>query len=132
MTVSDPITRAEDVLARRLRKIARNLMAFGGLAVSSLRGSAVTIHDHHNDPNDPINRSKRLARIEHPKNDSRAVTLDKRMGAWLIGLLALIMFGGLIVTLFDMATGPTDPIATATNSGSSGSRTTTGVGHGSR
>lgn len=74
------------------------------------------VHDHHNDPNDPINQSKRLARIEHPVSGPGAVTLDKRMGAWLIGLLALIMFGSLIVNLFDMLTDPIDPVATAANS----------------
>ena len=81
------------------------------------------VHDHHNDPNDPINRSKRRARVEHPECDPTAVALDKRIGASLIGLIALIMVAGLIVTIFDMMT---NPIATSTNSS-----TTTGVGHGS-
>jgi hypothetical protein len=86
----------------------------------------VAVHDHHNDPDDPINRSKAKAR--YPESDPAALALDRRMGAGLIGLLALIMFGGLIVTLFEIVT---DPIATRNISGSSGSRTTTGVGHSS-
>ena len=84
------------------------------------------VHDHHNDPNDPINRSKRIARIEHPEVEPTAVALDRRIGASLIGLMALIIFGGLIVTLFDMMT---TPIGTSTNASTSGFRTTTGVGH---
>ena len=77
------------------------------------------VHDHHNGPNDPINRSKRIARIEHPEVEPTAVALDRRIGASLIGFMALIIFGGLIVTLFDMMTD------------SNTSRTTTGVGHSS-
>jgi hypothetical protein len=84
------------------------------------------VHDHHNDPNDPINRSKRIARIEHPEVEPTAVALDRRIGASLIGFMALIILGGLIVTLFDMMT---DPIVTTTDSNTS--RTTTGVGHSS-
>jgi hypothetical protein len=84
----------------------------------------VIVHDHHNDPNDLINRSKRKTSLMHyPANDPAAVVRDKSMGAWLIGLLALIIVGGLIFTVFDRMT---DPAAIAIDSGSSGSRTTTG------
>ena len=101
-------------------------MARHGLPIR--RGNRVIVHDHHNDPDDPINQSKELARVEHPEPEPTTVALDRRISAGLITLLALIIFGGLIVTLFDMAT---DPIATTAHPGLSGASSTTGVGHSS-
>lgn len=63
-----------------------------------------------------LNQSKRMARIEHPEGEPTAVALDRRISAWLIGLMVLIILGGLIITLFDVMA---DPVAHSANSSTS-------------
>ncbi len=74
-------------------------------------------------PNDPINQSKRIARMVYQESDPAAAARDRCMGAGLIGLLALIMVGAVAFAVFDRMT---DPVATATNSGPYGSPTKNG------
>ncbi len=94
----------------------------------------MSIHDHHNDPNDPINKPPRRS---GPANASmsRDATRDRGIGAWIIGLLGLDAVSGAdIYTMSDRKTTASNPVPAPTSSSSMPSSTpstTTGSGAGS-
>ena len=94
--------------------------------------TAVSIHDHHNDPKDPINQPPRRS---GPANASmgRDATRDRGIGAWIIGLLALVaVIGAVIYSMSDRKTTASNPVPAPTSSmPSSTPSTTTGSGAGS-
>ncbi len=87
----------------------------------------MSVHDHHNDPNDPVNQPpKRSKSASDPL--MVAPVRDKGMGpgAWMLGLLALVLIGGIIYSMSDRtttasSTSPTPSSSTNTTTGTTGS-----------
>ena len=102
----------------------------------------MSVHDHHNDPNDPINQPPKRSKSALDPVDRSAIGKGGMGGAaWMIGFLALVLIGGIIYVMTDRTTtasNTTPPPAASTSatpsttgSGSnpaSNSATTTGAG----
>ena len=94
----------------------------------------MSVHDHHNDPNDPVNQpGKRSRSVDPARNPLDPMSQRDRAegmgpGAWVIGLVLLLaLIGGAIYSMSDRTT-------TATTTGTppaATTGTTTGSGTGS-
>lgn len=100
----------------------------------------MSVHDHHNDPKDPVNQPPKRSRSAMDPVDRPIVRREGMgAGAWMLGLLALLIIGGIIYGMSDRTTTATNtgtPPATTATPGTTGTgsnpatspRTTTGAG----
>jgi hypothetical protein len=90
----------------------------------------MSVHDHHNDPNDPVNHpGKRSRSVDPARNPLDPMSQRDRPqgmgpGAWVIGLVLLLaLIGGAIYSMSDRTT-------TATTTGTPPAATTGTTGSG--
>ena len=65
----------------------------------------MSVHDHHNDPNDPVNQPPKRGTSRLDPVDRNTIRNEGRVrgGAptWMLGLLALVLIGGIIYAMSD-------------------------------